>query len=193
MITLTILLFIVHYFRSRKLKMSTENNYKILKNLGKFEIREYNRTTRASVILRKELKKRINTGFQILFGYIDGKNSHKEKITFISPVIVEMMENSAKMSFVLPKEKKIEKLPSPQHDRIIIEESQSQNYLCYKFDGFATNTKLLARRDELSKFADENQFETSGPFEYHNYNAPYTLFNRHNEIVVPLAYQNSLN
>ena len=186
MLTITIALFLLHVLRSRKFKMQQELNYKLLESIDQFELREYRKTTRISVILKKELKKRINKGFQILFSYIDGKNGTHEKISLVSPVVVEMLENSAKMSFIVPHDHTLSKLPQPFHDRIIIEESKSKKYLCYKFDGFATNNKLLARQNALKNFITKNSIKTLGPYEYHNYNAPYTIFKRHNEIVVPV-------
>ena len=166
--------------------MEKESNYELLETIDEFELREYRKTTRISVVLKKELKKRINKGFLILFSYIDGKNGSHEKISLVSPVVVEMLENSAKMSFIVPQKNKLESLPQPSHHRIILEESNSKKYLCYRFDGFATNNKLLAKKKALKNYIKKKAIKTLGPYEYHNYNAPYTIFKRHNEIVVPV-------
>lgn len=192
MVTITIILFILHYFRSRKVKMKREDNFTLVKEIDGYELRAYEETLRASVILKKELKKRINRGFQILFSYIDGKNNKKIKIDLVSPVSVELLEGTAKMSFVLPQKFDLESLPEPNHHRIILEKCKPKYVLCYKFGGFVSNKRLKQKKEEFKAYVKSKRFTIIGPYEYHNYNNPYTIFNRHNEIAVPILYNDHL-
>ncbi len=187
MVTVTIVLFLIHYFRSKSIKMFKEDNYVLVEKIDDFEIREYKSTVRASVILKKELKKRINKGFQILFSYIDGINFNNRKIKMVPPVVLELLDGTCKMSFIMPQQYKYEKLPKPKNKRIILENRKAKLYLCYKFSGFATSSIISQKKLILKKYLSGKGIQTLGPYEYHNYNAPYTIFNRHNEIVVPIS------
>ena len=77
MVTLTILFFIVFYFRSRSIKMENVSHYEVLQKEDSLELRKYKRSYKASVILSQALKKRVHKGFQILLAYIQGNNRSK--------------------------------------------------------------------------------------------------------------------
>ena len=62
-------------------------------------------------------------------------------------------------------------------------------YAAYAFGGFAGEDKILKAEEELKTLLQKESIKTKGNFRYLGYNAPYEVFNRRNEIIVAIEFQ----
>ena len=89
-----------------------KQKYRVIKKEKEFEIRFYPpaifATTRSVAKSYRELG---NTGFRKIAGYIFGNNETSAKIAMTAPVHMDINEKGSSMSFVMPSEYTLDKLP----------------------------------------------------------------------------------
>lgn len=169
---------------------STKNiemyNYEILQNFGEIEIRLYEPATFSSVQLNgSNYEDNANKGFRILAGYIFGGNQEEQSIPMTSPVSMEL-NDSITMSFMVPKNYKIEDLPKPNDERIVFKNIPSKKVAAIRFGGFANNEKIEKYKTILKAELAKNNIKHFNTFTFLGYNPPFRLINRRNEIIVEL-------
>lgn len=169
---------------------STKNiemyNYKVLETVGEIEIRLYESATFSSVQLNGSQYSEIaNKGFRILAGYIFGGNESNESIPMTSPVSMEL-NDSITMSFLVPKNYKLEDLPKPNDERINFKTVPEKKVASITFGGFADDEKIEKYKQKLKEELSKNNIEHFNTFTYLGYNPPFRIINRRNEIIVEL-------
>jgi hypothetical protein len=163
-----------------------KHEYKVIKSYDDFEIRKYESALFSSVILNDSTyEKTSNNGFRQLAGYIFGGNEEGEKIAMTSPVAMEMGD-STKMSFMVPSNYDMAKLPKPNNGKIFFEQKPETIMAAIRFGGWANDEKIKEYEIKLSKMLDEEGIKHSGKFTYLGYNPPYAVVGRRNEVVVEL-------
>ena len=96
-----------------------KQKYRVVKKEKDFEIRFYPpaifATTRSTA---KSYQEMGSSGFRKIAGYIFGGNETSAKIAMTAPVHMDINENGSSMSFVMPSEYTLDKLPRPADARV---------------------------------------------------------------------------
>lgn len=183
-----ILIGVVSYsFRFKDIEIP---KYKVLKTIGKVEIREYPSMIMARTSLTSnEYKSSGNNGFRTVASYIFGGNSKQQKIAMTAPVIMNMGD-SASMSFVMPSEYQRQDLPEPSNNLVRLVEQSPKVLAVLRFGGFSDDEKIKRYADALRNILIENNIQIVGPLQFMGYNAPWDMINRRNEVAFEVAGYN---
>lgn len=167
-----------------------KQKYRVIKNEKEFEIRFYPpaifATTRLSAKSYQELG---SSGFRKIAGYIFGNNESSTKIAMTAPVHMDISEKGSSMSFVMPSEYTLEKLPRPVDARVELHESPAVYMAAIEFGGYASEQKIKLYTTQLLQALTSKGIKTTGNPTYLGYNAPYEFIGRKNEIVVAIEWK----
>jgi hypothetical protein len=167
-----------------------KQKYRVIKKEKEFEIRFYPpaifATTRSVAKSYRELG---NTGFRKIAGYIFGNNETSAKIAMTAPVHMDINEKGSSMSFVMPSEYTLDKLPRPTDGRVELHESPAVYIAAIEFSGYANDQKINQYKDQLSQILNKKGIKTIGNPTYLGYNAPYELIGRKNEVVIAIEWK----
>lgn len=167
-----------------------KQKYRVIKNEKEFEIRFYPpaifATTRLSAKSYQELG---SSGFRKIAGYIFGNNESSTKIAMTAPVHMDISEKGSSMSFVMPSEYTLEKLPRPVDARVELHESPAVYMAAIEFGGYASDQKIKLYTTQLLQALTSKGIKTTGNPTYLGYNAPYEFIGRKNEIVVAIEWK----
>ncbi|XP_020231153.1 heme-binding protein 2 [Cajanus cajan] len=125
------------------------------------------------------------SGFVRLFSYIFGNNKEKKQIKMTAPVASEVSVNGGKssivVSFYVPKENQAN---PPTADDLSIQRWNTKYAVVRQFDGFVTNSNIAEQVAALNASIAGTKWSAKVPKSYTvaQYNAPFELFNRLNEI-----------
>jgi effector-binding domain-containing protein len=166
--------------------MVEQARYKVLKRIGKIEIRRYPRL----VIARVEGYG--DGGFNILFRFITGNNRQKSDIAMTAPVVSEqiamtapVLSETGSIAFIMPEGYTIETTPEPLDERVKIVEIPERIVAALRFSGRWSDSILKKKSEELLKELTAAGIKTVGQVFSMRYNAPYTpWFMRRNEVAV---------
>jgi hypothetical protein len=184
-----ILLVLIFGF-TKKNKMSIEHRkYEVLQKEGNFEIRLYPIAIQASTKMKTaKYSESASMGFRKLAGYIFGGNSGEKKIAMTSPVEISMGDEKSEMSFTMPSQMKLSDLPEPNDKNIFFKETPEEFTASISFGGYASDTKIQDKINELKKILSQKNLKTIGAFKYLGYNSPFRIIGRRNEIIVPIEF-----
>ncbi|XP_044146335.1 heme-binding protein 2-like isoform X1 [Bufo gargarizans] len=125
------------------------------------------------------------TSFNRLFGYINGNNAEGLKMSMTVPVMVYMPlkppTENATMSLFVPHEVKYP--AKPRDPEVYLEPLPAASVYVKTFGGYALNTmyaeqaKALAEKLRILGLQFDDTY-----FIYARYDAPFQIFNRHNEV-----------
>jgi len=167
-----------------------KQKYRVIKKEKEYEIRFYPpaifATTKLSAKSYRELG---SSGFRKIAGYIFGDNETATKIAMTAPVHMDISERGSSMSFVMPSEYTLDKLPRPVDTRIELHESPAVYMAAIKFGGFANDQKIKQYSDQLLGLLALKGVKIAGNPTYLGYNAPYELVGRKNEIVIAVEWK----
>jgi hypothetical protein len=174
-------------FASKRIE---KQKYRVIKKEKEFEIRYYPpaifATTRSSAKSYRELG---NSGFRKIAGYIFGNNESSAKIAMTAPVHMDINEKGSSMSFVMPSEYTLDKLPRPVDGRVELHESPAVYMAAIEFGGFASDQRIKQYADQLSQSLKKNGIKMIGNPTYLGYNAPYEFIGRKNEVVIAIEWR----
>jgi hypothetical protein len=161
--------------------------YKVIKNIGEVEIRQYPEMVVAQTTLYDTaMDKSMNNGFRTIAGYIFGGNDSNQKIAMTAPVVMKMGD-TATMYFVMPKQYKKDELPKPSSNKVKILEEGEKTLAVITYSGFSSAEKVETYRQKLTSILSQHNIKTVGPFMYMGYNAPWDIVNRRNEVAVEVV------
>jgi hypothetical protein len=170
-------------FFSFRFKGIETPNYKVIKILGDVEIREYPQMILAQTKLGgSRFDSNGNKGFGTVANYIFGGNQQQQKIAMTAPVIMNMSDTEASMSFVMPSQYQLADLPSPNSTAVSLVSQDSMKLAVLRFGGFSSDEKIAKHAQLLTQVLKENNIQTKGSLLYMGYNAPWDLINRRNEV-----------
>ncbi len=170
-------------FFSFRFKGIETPNYKVIKTIGDVEIREYPQMILAQTKLGgKRYESNGNNGFGVVANYIFGGNQQKQKIAMTAPVIMNMSDTDASMSFVMPSQYQLSDLPSPNSNAVSLVSQDSMKLAVLRFGGFSSDEKIAKYAQLLTQVLQENNIRTKGSLLYMGYNAPWDVINRRNEV-----------
>ena len=174
-------------FASKRIE---KQKYRVIKKEKEFEIRYYPpaifATTRSSAKSYRELG---NSGFRKIAGYIFGNNESSAKIAMTAPVHMDINEKGSSMSFVMPSEYTLDKLPRPVDGRVELHENPAVYMAAIEFGGFASDQRIKQYADQLSQSLKKNGIKMIGNPTYLGYNAPYEFIGRKNEVVIAIEWR----
>ena len=170
-------------FFSFRFKGIETPNYKVIKTLGDVEIREYPQMILAQTKLGgKRYESNGNNGFGVVANYIFGGNQQKQKIAMTAPVIMNMSDTDASMSFVMPSQYQLSDLPSPNSAAVSLVSQDTMKLAVLRFGGFSSDEKIAKHAQLLTQVLEKNNIRTKGALLYMGYNAPWDVINRRNEV-----------
>ena len=174
--------------------------YETIRKDGKFSIRKYSATIRASVIISaNDINQASSAAFGLLAGYIFGDNKAKGKIPMTAPVAAEKVSEqipmtapvdttktsgrSYKVSFTMPSKYSMATLPKPNNESVKIEKHPSHTMAVMTFSGYTTDNNISDKTEQLRYWAKANGIDILGQPVVSRYDAPWKPgFLRHNEV-----------
>lgn len=167
-----------------------KQKYRVVKKDKDFEIRFYPPAIFATTkSVAKSYRELGNSGFRKIAGYIFGNNETSTKIAMTAPVHMDINDKGSSMSFVMPSEYTLDKLPRPADARVELHESPAIYMAAIEFSGYANDQKIKQYADQLSQILNKNGIKPTGNPTYLGYNAPYELIGRKNEVVIPIEWK----
>jgi len=167
-----------------------KQKYRVIKKEKEFEIRFYPpaifATTKSSAKSYRELG---SSGFRKIAGYIFGNNESSAKIAMTAPVHMNITEKGSSMSFVMPSNYTIDKLPRPADARVELHESPAVYMAAIEFGGYTSDQKIKQYADRLLQALKRSGIKTTGNPTYLGYNAPYEFIGRKNEVVIGIEWK----
>ncbi|MEJ2241257.1 MAG: heme-binding protein [Candidatus Bathyarchaeota archaeon] len=168
--------------------MVKEVKYRLIKKLDNIEIRHYDKLTITKVDGYGD------GGFNLLFDFISGNNNSKSNLEMTSPVISRNIDMTApvlsekeSIAFVMPEEYTLENTPTPNDERVRIEEIPERNIAVLKFSGRWTSSNFKEKSEQLLRQLKKLGIKTKGNLFSMRYNGPLTpWFLRRNEVAIEI-------
>ena len=179
-----------------------EAKYEVVKEDGRFEIRDYEPYILAEIVISNTLKQAGNDAFRPLFRYISGANTKKseiamtapvsqekasQKIPMTAPVSQEQAEEGWAVSFMMPANTTLATLPKPDNDKIKLRTVAARRMASVRYSGTWSEKRYNKFLKKLEVWIKENELEVTGQPVWARYNPPFKpWFLRRNEILVPI-------
>ena len=125
-----------------------------------------------------------SSGFHILAAYIFGGNATKTKLQRTTPIHMDINDTESTMSIVMPEEYDEKTLPIPNNEKIKITLVQEDLVAAHAFSGFASDYRIKEKSEKLRKLLKDHFIRHHGNFRFLEYNPPFQLMERRNEIIV---------
>jgi hypothetical protein len=164
--------------------------YTVTKKSGEIEFRHYPELVLATVNATDD-----NTGFNLLFAYISGSNTPREKIPMTAPVInvqkipmtAPVVSDMASMSFVMPAGSTRETIPDPVDSRVRIVTLPARDIAILRFSGYAPPEDVDAATSRLLDGLKTMGMVTTGQPFLMRYDPPWIPgFLRRNEVAIEI-------
>ncbi len=174
--------------------MTQEMPYTLVKKIGQLEIRRY-----PEVILAKVMDNPNDSGFGLLFQYINGENKTQRKIAMTAPVITSeripmtapVVTGKNYMAFVLPASYTKEMAPQPTNPAVTIVVEPEKDMAILRFSGRTTQTLVERTIQRLKILLQDLAIQTKSDPVLMRYNSPFTPgFLRRNEVAVEIKMIN---
>lgn len=170
-------------------------DYEVVASLGRLEVRRYQLVVLASV---KDMDD--DEAFGLLFSYISGENSRREKVSMTTPVVSRdqrpvripmtspVVSDSRSFSFVLPSGYSPASAPEPTNPGVTLEVQPSRHLAVIRFRGRTREREVAEKYRELLRMVDSAGLRRIGEPFLMRYNPPFIpgLFRR-NEVAVEVA------
>ncbi len=167
------------------------------------EIRHYETSIIAEVIVNDNFEDASNAAFRKLFKYISGNNISRSKIAMTAPVKQEQQAEKIAMtapvgqraaeqgwavSFMMPASYTMKTIPLPTDDSIVLREIPAHQAAAIRYSGTWSEEKYQKHLVLLQNWIEQNSLEATGQPLWARYNAPFVpWFMRRNEILIPIA------
>ncbi len=169
--------------------MAEKQKYTVVQKADYFEIRHYPPAILATYYSKaKTYKELSSTGFRKIASYIFGSNDSNTKIAMTTPVHMDMNSETSSMSFVMPDQYELKKLPKPLNSELDIHEVASEYVAAITFGGYANDESIEKQTKQLANRLIDAKIKAVGPFRFLGYNAPYEFIGRKNEIIVKVDW-----
>ena len=184
LLVITVVTFAIIYTFSQT-KISSSEQYIVLKKIKNIEIRDYKESVNASYYTDSDGEK--NNYFRNLASYIFGENNENKSIEMTSPVTMRLY-GKKEMIFRMPEEYSLENLPKANNPKINFIAIPSCKKAAIGYGGYSNKNIERKKVIELKKLLLENNIVHNDKFEVLVYNSPYKILNRKNEITVNITY-----
>lgn len=170
--------------------MTQEIPYILVKKIGQLEIRKY-----PVVIVAVVQDNSDDSGFGLLFRYINGENKSRRRIAMTTPVITSekiamtapVITKNNYMAFALPSSYTKETAPVPTNPAVKIEVQPEKELAVLRFGGRATQGQVEKNIQRLKTLLQEQAMLMNADPVLMRYNSPFTPgFLRRNEVAVEI-------
>ena len=179
-----------------------EPNYKVIEKLDtSIEVREYNnRIAAETTVLTEDADKARSQGFELIAGYIFGKNKGRQSIAMTSPVEIDskgktiamtspvqvgVSLGSMTMRFFMPASYSMDTLPQPMDSRVKLIQLPKATQAILRFTGSTSDEAVAQKTQQLLEGLKSSRWKAIGPTSAYLYNPPWTIpFLRTNEVMV---------
>jgi hypothetical protein len=179
--------------------------YRVIETLGGgVEVREYGERIAAEVTVDADTSDEARSeGFNILAGYIFGKNQNSQSIAMTSPVEINSKGRSIAMTspvevnsrdglmtmrFFMPAAYSMSALPQPTDPRVKLVEMPRLTVAALRYSASTTDANAKVKTVALLDRLKTSQWKVVGPSKAFFYNPPWTIpFLRRNEVMVEVA------
>jgi hypothetical protein len=170
--------------------MVEQAKYEVIKRIGKTEIRSYSHLVIARVDGYGD------SGFNLLFRFIQGNNRKKSDIAMTTPVVSEqiamtapVLSETGSIAFIMPEGFTLKTTPKPLDARVKIEEIPERVVAALRFSGRWSDSIFKRKSEELLKELDIAGIKTTSKLFSMRYNGPFTpWFMRRNEVAIAIEY-----
>lgn len=184
--------------------MAETPKYLVIKKEKEIEIRQYSGYIQAEVTLdNKDYRSAIESGFNILAGYIFGNNISRENIEMTTPVkavqshkiamttpVTVTGEDSFTVAFIMPSAYTLETLPIPKDSRIRFTPILVHQMATIRFSGYFEQDTIQKNKERLSQWLQKQGLEAEGDFIVAGYNPPWVPgFLARNEVMIKVRTQ----
>ena len=184
-----------------------EPRYDVLSSTKEYEIRRYEPYIVAETDVEGPYSNAGNKAFNILAGYIFGKNRQSEKMAMTVPVESRPADKGVRMAmtapvtsrpsdsedgvftyaFVMERKYTLDTLPEPVDSRIRIREVPSRIVAVHRFSGSWGEENYQRHEERLRDALERDGIPLAGVPYSARYNAPFVpSFLRRNEVIVPI-------
>ena len=181
---------ILVYFSLKLFIIAEVHDYQVLKVIDEVEIRAYDGMIYASYTPKNESDR--SSSFRMIANYIFGGNAANEEISMTSPVVMKPYGNH-EMAFIMPDHYSLNSLPKPNNSKIKISKIPSSTKAAIRYSGFSNVKIENKKKEELIAVLNAHNISHENDFEVLVYNSPYKFFNRRNEVVVSVNFNNKVN
>jgi hypothetical protein len=164
-----------------------EPQWQLIEQLEAVEIRQYQARIQATTTMPSSSAN--SAAFRRLAGYIFGGNDTGESIAMTAPVQTTLNADNPVMAFNMPASFEMQELPQPDNQAIAFASVPAQTVAALRFSGWATDGKVERKTVELMDALEQHGVQVEGEPVLNQYNPPWTLINRRNEIMVAVATQ----
>ncbi len=161
--------------------------YQVLKKDQSVELRLYQPHTIISTHLPIATDAHANTNFQTLGGYIFGDNMQNIHIPMTIPVVQETKNAQQYMYFVLPKTYQAQNAPTPNSDKVLIEDRAAEHVASLKVN--STDTAYLAEQETMLRdwVSRQGNLSSKGTVRLAQYDPPWSIpWLRRTELMLPV-------
>jgi hypothetical protein len=163
-------------------------NYKVVREVGKVEIRAYPK------IIVAKVEDPNADAFSLLYNFITGGNRQKEKVKMTSPVVSQkiamtspVLSDVGSMAFVMPEEFTLETTPEPSDNRVSIAQIPERLIAALCFSGDWSEAHFEKETQELLDELTKAGIKTKGNAFTMLYNPPFMPgFLRRNEVAIEI-------
>lgn len=180
-----------------------EAPYTVVKQEGRFELRDYAPQIVAEVVVDGTLEEAGNKAFRPLFAYISGANRAQAKVAMTAPVAQEAVGEKIAMtapvgqqllggrwviSFMMPAGSTLESLPVPDDPNVTLRQIPARRLAAVRYSGTWSEKRYQQYKAELEGWMRQQGLTAAGEALWARYNPPFTFwFLRRNEILIPIA------
>jgi hypothetical protein len=180
-------------------------SYKVVKQDGNFEIRDYDGYITAYVDVASDFNDAVSSGFMKLFKYISGNNTNRSKIKMTAPVTEEQVATSEKItmtapvttekvsgdvyriSFIMPANYTLDTLPLPGDNNIKFMKVYPHEAAVNTFSGRMNGDLANKKSAELKNWLGKNNLRPRSNYIIAQYDPPWIPgFMRRNEVLVEI-------
>lgn len=181
-----------------------EAKYSVSIKKDNLEVREYEPSIVAEVIVNDDFEDASGAAFRSLFNYISGDNTKRskiamtspvsqkaepEKIAMTSPVGQRKAEQGWAVSFMMPASYTMDTIPVPDNPEVVLREVPAYRAAAIRYSGRWTEKSYKKHLTLLREWIASENFEVVGEPVWARYNAPFTpWFARRNEILIPISF-----
>lgn len=164
-----------------------EPSYQLIFREGDFEIRAYPPLLLAETLIAADYRQAGGIGFQRLAGYIFGGNSRQENMAMTTPVLRQSEGVQWKMSFVMPQDYSLDKLPLPLDTTIALKQEAEKKIAVLRYSGSLDEKSIASHSQKLLNWLTKQSLKAISPTRSAAYDPPWTIpMLRRNEIHVDI-------
>ncbi|MGB7452168.1 MAG: heme-binding protein [Lysobacterales bacterium] len=180
-----------------------EAKYTVSMKQDDLEIREYEASIVAEVVVNDDFEDASGAAFRKLFNYISGDNTGRNKIAMTAPVTQKAEPEKIAMtspggqrkadqgwavSFMMPAFYTMDTIPLPDDPNIVLREIPAHRAAAIRYSGRWSEKSYKKHLSSLLEWMASENLLAAGEPVWARYNAPFTpWFMRRNEILIPIG------